>query len=254
VCVVCVVVVVLYNLEAGRLAAYEKWIARTFDTSLFVSDTEAKAFKSSIHNQDNLRVIHNGVDYGFFNSDGEREGAHRHSGSDTLLFTGAMDYYPNIDAVTWFVSEVFPLVKQARPKTKFYIVGNNPVKAIKNFHKREEIFVTGYVEDIREYFVRASVFVAPFRIACGIQNKILEALSMGLPVVTTSIGCEGLKEIACPVLVRDEPEAFAQQIVSLLQRPRKISLESSRYRNWIIEHYDWQKNLAAMDTLFERSK
>ncbi len=239
----------LYRFEAHRLIKYEINTVREFDLSLFVSPAEALPLKQRTRCFDKIHAVHNGVDTEFF-APGEAEKNGKSSDERIILFTGAMDYYPNIDAVRWFRQEVLPQIKTNIPGVRFYIVGSNPAREVKRLHNGTDVVVTGYVEDIRRYFDKADVFVAPFRIACGIQNKILEALSMGLPVVATSIGAEGLKQIDCPVVVRDQANAFAEQATLALSRVTQRSKMQNRYRNWVIRNYNWQQNLSEMDRLY----
>ncbi len=237
----------IYALESRRLAAYEAWVARTFDCSILVSDAEANTFRRQICDNGKIAAIHNGVDCDFFSPGHTHISNGRKPHRPVILFTGAMDYYPNIDAVQWFLHEIFPLIKRSVAQVQFYIVGRNPGQDIKKLHTGDDVVVTGYVKDIREYFDKADVFVASFRIACGIQNKILEALAMRLPVVATSIGAEGLKMKNCPVIETDWPDDFARETVVCLQSSQDLPDDS--LRQWVIEHYDWQRNLSDLDKL-----
>lgn len=225
----------IYKRESKKLAAYEKAIAEKFDVSIFVSDDEAEKFRMKIYNGKNILAVHNGVDYNYFSPNGNV----KTDPSPIILFTGAMDYYPNIDAVTWFAEEIFPLIKSKINNAKFYIVGNRPTEQIRRLHDNVNIIVTGFVEDIRTYYQLADVFVAPFRIACGVQNKILEALSMNVQVVASPLGAEGIKK-GNPIVVEAEKSKFANIIKDLLTCKKK---EKNQIKNWIIQNYNWENNL-----------
>lgn len=232
----------IYRWESKKLACYEKEIAQKFNASIFVSDAEAQKFKNTIHNDDNVFAVHNGVDYDYFNPNGRMVQKNKFP---IILFTGAMDYYPNIDAVTWFVKEIFPTIKTAIPDVKFYIVGNKPNEKVKKLHDNENIIVTGFVEDVRDYFNMADVFVAPFRIACGVQNKILEALAMSVPAVASPIGAEGIKNDN-PIHVAAEPNDFTSQVIGFLKDRNK---NNDRLRRWVMNNYSWERNLTTLENL-----
>lgn len=232
----------IYRWESKKLARYEKEIAQKFDAAVFVSDAEAQKFRNTIHDGDHVFAIHNGVNYDYFNPNGKMI---QRNSSPVVLFTGAMDYYPNVDAVTWFVDEIFPTIRASVPDVTFYIVGNKPVEKVRQLHDNEHTIVTGFVEDVRDYFSMADVFVAPFRIACGVQNKILEALSMGLPVVASPIGAEGIKNDN-PIQVADKPDDFVSKVVGFLKDRNK---NNDKLRGWVIQNYNWEKNLMHLEDL-----
>ncbi len=241
----------LYKKESKYLAKYENKIAKSFSKVIFVSDFEVKLFRNEICNTNNILAIHNGVDYRYFNPKSTIKKTKLCCDSPIILFTGAMDYYPNIDGVLWFINDIFPLITKKVHRVKFYIVGNNPSSKIKKLHNNDNIFVTGYVNDIRQYFKQAQIFVAPFRVAGGVQNKILEAFSMNIPVVSTSIGAAGLKEIGSPVFIKNTKKDFAECVISRLTNPNNPTNKRNIYRQWVINNYNWQKNLSKLDELCE---
>ncbi len=246
----------IYDLEASRLSKYEQKVAEIFDHSLFVSQNEVDLFKKRNPHINNVSAIPNGVDLEYFNSDlrdslnpitGNNKDERQQSTSNhqpILLFTGAMDYFANIDGVTWFANKVFPLIKKQIPGITFYIVGNNPVKEIKSLRKDKGILVTGFVPDTREYLGKATVFVAPLRIARGIQNKILEAMAMGIPVVTTPQALQGIQaKIGEDLLVEEDPESFACAVVRLIRDNNLREYFRNNGKNFIENKYSWDKNL-----------
>lgn len=132
-----------------------------------------------------------------------------------ILFIGGFFHLPNVDAVVYFVKEIFPLVKQRMPDVRFYIVGSNPPKEVLSLQS-DAVMVTGYVEDVAPYFENCKVFVAPLRYGAGVKGKILLSMSYGMPVVTTSIGSEGIGLVdGQNVLVADDPQEFAQKVILL---------------------------------------
>ncbi len=246
----------IYDLEASRLSKYEQKVAEIFDHSLFVSQNEVDLFKKRNPHINNVSAIPNGVDLEYFNSDlrdslnplmGNNRDERQQSTSNhqpILLFTGAMDYFANIDGVTWFANKVFPLIKKQIPGITFYIVGNNPVKEIKSLRKDKGILVTGFVPDTREYLGKATVFVAPLRIARGIQNKILEAMAMGIPVVTTPQALQGIQaKIGEDLLAEEDPESFACAVVRLIRDNNLREYFRNNGKNFIENKYSWDKNL-----------
>ncbi|MGH2473628.1 MAG: glycosyltransferase, partial [Candidatus Limnocylindrales bacterium] len=154
-------------------------------------------------------VVPNGVDLAFW-----QRGA-RALGRDQIVLTGAMDYPPNVDAAVRLVEDVLPLVRRAVPHAHVVIVGRDPAPAVRALAGRPGVSVTGFVEDVRPYLEAAAVFAVPLRHGAGIQNKVLEALAMEVPVVTTSIAADGLRVDGSspPLVVADDPEAFAGHLV-----------------------------------------
>ncbi|MGA1523264.1 MAG: glycosyltransferase, partial [Planctomycetota bacterium] len=193
----------IYGREARELLKYEQRIARAFDTSLVVSDVERELFRKLIPDVDPV-VIPNGVEVGHFTSagDGMRE-------PHTVVFTGVMDYEPNVDGVLWFAESCWPQLRAEFPDARFLVVGNRPTAAIQALDGRHGITVTGWVETTPPYFDRATVAIAPLRLARGLQNKVLEAMSMGLPVVATQKASQGLGQVPADTLsVADDPAAI----------------------------------------------
>jgi sugar transferase (PEP-CTERM/EpsH1 system associated) len=236
----------LYGSEGRRLAGFELAMTRSFDASVFVSSREATHLEDPSV-REKLHFIQNGVDLEFFRP------KQPSPSTATIVFTGAMDYYPNVDGVDYFANKVFPLVRQHADQARFLIVGSRPVRRVQRLAGLTGVEVTGTVPDIRPYLAEAAVAVAPLRIAQGIQNKVLEALAMGIPVVSTSkaaAGIQGLKDL--PVTVADEPEGQAHEVLRLLSRGRLSQEEVARTRNCLREHYSWDHNMLAFEDLFEK--
>jgi sugar transferase (PEP-CTERM/EpsH1 system associated) len=172
----------LYRLEGERLGRQEEQVANSFDHSLLVSEAEAQLLQRRVGARP-ITVIPNGVDLKYFAPLGGQAGD---ASTPIMVFTGAMDYFPNADAVSWFCQRIFPEIKKSLPGAQFHIVGRNPTRAVRRLARIPDVMVTGSVPDIRPYLAQAAVAVAPLRIARGVQNKILEAMAMGLPVVCSS--------------------------------------------------------------------
>jgi sugar transferase (PEP-CTERM/EpsH1 system associated) len=258
----------IYNLESKRLACYERRVAEIFDHCILVTDAEERIFNTKNPHISKVTVITNGVDLDYFSSKsqsgpstvdyGPSSNDHQLSTIDHLpiiVFTGAMDYYANIDGVIWFSREIFPLIKKEIPEVQFYIVGSNPSKEILSLSKHNGIKVTGYVPDTREYFRKASVAVVPLRIARGIQNKILEPMAMGIPVVATSEALKGTQAtLGDGIRVGDRSEDFAAQVLTLLrdiELRNRCSIEAYRY---IENHHRWEDHCARLESLLLRQR
>jgi len=238
----------IYRYEARCLSQYEQRIAETFDHLLLVSEQEKNIFLRGPAAA-NLSVVTNGVDLDFFNPYHPQ----RHqTPKPTLVFTGVMDYWPNIEGIQWFVERIFPRIRIAAPDATFYIVGSRPTAEIRCLGQIEGVVVTGFVEDIRDYLAAADVCVVPLRIARGIQNKILEAMAMGKPVVTTSQAFEGIKAVSGQEIISaDGEDMFAAAVIDLLQDRQKAESMGAKARQCVETHYSWDRNLSVLDDIFK---
>jgi sugar transferase (PEP-CTERM/EpsH1 system associated) len=227
----------LYAREARCLLAYDARAARAVDASVFVSATEAALFQRETGVL-GAAAVPNGVDHVFFSPAASRP-APFEDGGPALVFTGAMDYWANVDAVSWFVAEVWPLVRAREPRARFYVVGARPTSAVLAL-SGDGVVVTGRVPDVRPYLQHAAVVVAPMRIARGIQNKVLEGMAMGRVVLTTSMGREGIDaEPGRHLLVADDPATMAGQAVAAL-RGQYVGLGAAA-REQVRARYDWRR-------------
>ena len=257
----------IYRIENKRLLEYEKKINRSFDSSVFVSQQEADLFYRLFPEAENVSVIENGVDYEYFspeNSSNQHSSKLKAQSSESsnqqpetrnpispiLLFTGAMDYWANVDGVLWFCEKIFPIIRDRYSKVQFHIVGNNPNPEIQKLGNNKDINVTGFVEDIRPYYNNADICVIPLRIARGIQNKVLEAMSMGKAVVTTSAAVQSIR--ATPgvhLLVEDNSDKFAEAVSMLLENHSLRNYLGTNARQFVKSNYNWQKNMKKFDKL-----
>lgn len=182
----------LYRREAECLLAYEKHIAEVFDFSFFVSEAEAQHFLDThADGKNKIGYFNNGVDGKYFDPSQNYRNPYREN-ERVLVFTGAMDYWPNVDAVIWFVTQVFPVLRAENKSLCFYIVGRNPTKQVTELSAVTGVEVTGSVEDVRPYIQHALAAIAPMRIARGVQNKVLEAMAMEKVVLVSKMGLEGI--------------------------------------------------------------
>lgn len=239
-----------FNREYKLLAEQEQNICKQFTQSLFVSEDEARLFKSK-QAQSEIAKIHgllNGVDVNFFDPNAIFSHEKLLPKVPFISFTGAMDYWANIDAVLWFVSEVWPLILTVQPETVFCIVGGNPSNKIKALaENHQSIIVTGRVHDVRPFIANAECVVAPLQIARGIQNKVLEAMSLNKAIVATSMAMEGIN--ASPsneVAITDDKVRFAQACLALIQNKPAVLTN----RQWILKHFTWQHTLAPLTDYF----
>lgn len=236
----------IYGLESERLASYEQRVAQFFDYSIFISKNEAEIFNGTSQGPKNIVTVPNGVDFLFFKPSGSNAPS---SESPTLLFTGAMDYYANVDGVIWFAQEVLPDLVKRFPSLMFYIVGRNPTPAVKALTS-QSVKVTGYVKDIRPFYERATIYVAPLRMARGIQNKILEAMAMGKPVVTTSKAFEGIEAVPeKDLVIADEKEEFIHKIDLLLRNQNRLNSLGESARKTVEQNYSWERSMGLLDKI-----
>ena len=196
-----------------------------------------------------ITSINNGVDTNYFSSEKVFSSPYAIN-EDVIVFTGAMDYWANVDAVKWFSDEILPNILLKFPLVKFYIVGSKPTKIVKALANKS-VVVTDSVEDIRPYITHARLAIAPLRIARGIQNKVLEAMAMGKYVVTTSAAMEGISyDKSLDVLIGDNIDEVAKLLNKLLQK-KTDELVSNVNRNFVIDRYSWNKNANKLVDLLE---
>jgi sugar transferase (PEP-CTERM/EpsH1 system associated) len=231
----------IHRREARTLFAFERAVAARADVSLFVSEAEAALFRArvSLPGAD-IRALENGVDLRFY--DPAAPVAPAEAPRPLAVFTGQMDYAPNIDAVSWFAREALPRA----PGLHFAIVGRNPPEAVKKL-AGERILVTGAVDDVRAWLAAADLVVAPLRIARGIQNKVLEAMAMAKPVVASPAAFEGIRaEPGRDLLVADGVEEQARAIAGLLADPARAAGIGTAARKRMEEAYRWDAQLAPL--------
>jgi len=239
----------LYRREAETLLQFERNVAMRFDVSLFVSAEEAALSRQLVPEAaGSISHIENGVDHDYFMPDTDYDDPYAGC-QNVLVFTGAMDYWANVDAVTWFAREVFPLVRNSVESARFVVVGARPTKDVQSLEAVTGVSVTGGVKDIRPYLAHARMAVVPMRIARGVQNKVLEAMAMAKPVVATRVAVEGI-DIAGEdgLMIADNSHEFAEKVVRILKSTGPSMVVSSR--DWVRRRYDWEHNLEKLDDYF----
>ena len=240
----------LYRHEARQLLRYERKVAADVDASLFVSDPEAELFRQlAPESRDKIGFFNNGVDTEYFSPLRAYDNPYQ-AGERALVFTGAMDYWPNVDAVQWFASEIFPQLLAQHPQARFYIVGARPSPEVLALARLPGVTVTGTVPDVRPYIAHAEVAVAPLRVARGIQNKVLEAMAMARPVVVSPQALEGIE--AAPgrdVILADGAQAFAGAVSQLMHQADARLGPAARAA--VESLYSWPSNLARIDARLE---
>lgn len=238
----------IYRIESRRLRRYERRVIGLFRHGLLVSEKETADFRRLVADLDKVSPLLNGVDTEQF-TPGEEP-----CEPFSMVFTGAMDYFANVEAMLYFVREIVPLIKQQIPEARLYVVGSKPAQELLDLARQNpDIIVTGFVDKVQPYMHKAAVFVAPMRIARGVQNKILEGMAAGLPVVTSSLGFEGISaEPGRDLFVEDDPQRFADQVIRLMQDPKLRQSVSRHAREAVVRHYSWESNLQRMDDLLRQ--
>ncbi len=236
----------IYAIEQRRFLAYERQIAHSFSHALVHTAVERSDFERLIPGVP-VGLVGNGVDLKYFRPAGSAKAP------GSMVFTGVMDYRPNVDAVVWFCDEILPLIQAQIPQAQFTICGNRPAAPVRRLASRPGVCVTGWVPDTRPYLDAAEVFVAPLRMARGIQNKLLEALAMGLPCVASTTAWRGtVVPQGEGILAADDATEFARHVVDLL-RDESLRAETARKARAAAEaHYTWGRQLAALDEIIAR--
>ncbi|MDF1582278.1 MAG: TIGR03087 family PEP-CTERM/XrtA system glycosyltransferase [Methyloprofundus sp.] len=241
----------VYKREAKTLLEFDAKAAKLAKMNIFVSQEESQLFTNLVDiDSKKVSFVNNGVDTKYF-SISEAYNTPYNGQENIIVFTGAMDYWANVDAVIWFAHEVFPIIKQQCSNAQFYIVGSKPAKEVLHLASIEGVFVTGRVEDIRPYLSFSSVVVAPLLIARGIQNKVLEAMAMGKKIVVTPQAIEGIKIVDQEVYIEESAEAFAKQVLLLLDNTQ-TNLYVEENRQFVQKHFSWDVSLKRLTDIIEQ--
>ena len=239
----------IYRRESRALLRYERQIARHFDATVFVSAAEAGLFRQlAPEAADKVWHVNNGVDTDYFSS--RRTYANPYGDSKrVLVFTGAMDYWPNVDAVVSFAHAAFPAIRRELPDAEFYIVGARPTPEVQRLAELPGVSVTGAVPDIRPYLAHATLAVAPLRIARGVQNKVLEAMAMAKPVLASPQAAEGIEaRVGQELLVAVDDTEFAREAVRLLEADNAAAVGVAG-RARVLVSYAWESSLSRFEQL-----
>lgn len=241
----------IYAREGRTLFTLERRMAALYGATLFVSDHEAALFRAMApESAAKIGHVNNGVDIAYFDP------AQRHASPFAgdvvpIVFTGAMDYWPNVDAVQWFARTILPLVVQQLPKAMFFVVGSNPGDEVRQLGALPHVAVTGKVPDIRPYLAHAAAAVVPLRIARGVQNKVLEAMAMARPVIAAPPATQGLSaRDGRDLLAADTPADFAAKILAVVAG-QHAGL-GARGRAFVLAEHTWSRALDELDAILAR--
>jgi sugar transferase (PEP-CTERM/EpsH1 system associated) len=228
------------------LLAYERVVAARSEQAFFVTEKEADLFRGlAPESAPRVQALGNGVDADYFAPDPARVSPFDPA-ETPLVFTGAMDYWPNIDAVTWFVQAMLPELRTQWPALRLHIVGRSPPQSV-NALASEAVRVTGTVPDVRPYLQHAAVVVAPLRLARGIQNKVLEAMAMARPVVVASPCVDAIDAVPGQHLAAAvTPGDFVREIGALLGEPDRAAALGRAARRRVEALYGWSAQLAGL--------
>ncbi|HWR17315.1 MAG TPA: TIGR03087 family PEP-CTERM/XrtA system glycosyltransferase [Terriglobales bacterium] len=237
-----------YGIEAHKLRKYEKHLATRFNQVTVTAQGEKEEFES-FGIPTPCTLIPNGVDFSYFQLLPDR------NVKQVIAFLGRMDYFPNVDGVSFFARSVFPFIREKHPAAEFRIVGSNPLPSVKELASIPGISVTGYVPDVRPYVQDAAVSVVPLRIARGTQNKTLECISMGIPVVSSSTAAKGIQ--ARPnehLLVADTPQQYAQAVSKIFEDPDWAARMAEAGRIHIQKTHNWANSMLILDSVIASAK
>jgi sugar transferase (PEP-CTERM/EpsH1 system associated) len=218
-----------------QLRRFQASVLNQVDVVLSVSKEDADFTQARLTNPaTQVWIVPNGVDTERLQPLGTTERRNR------IIFCGAMDVFMNIDAVNWFARRMFPRVREAVPDAEFWIVGRNPNSKVKALASLPGVRVIGQVEDVRPYYAEAKVAVAPFRYGGGTKLKVLEAMALGVPVVATPVGCQGIEAVPGKHLFKEEnEEAFTERVVNLLQDDSLRLQMAIEARKLVEDRYSW---------------
>jgi sugar transferase (PEP-CTERM/EpsH1 system associated) len=231
-----------------RLRRYEAQVCRRAGRVLAVSDADAAALRKLVPGLD-VAVVPNGVDTQVYRP--ETPTPKPQISKDALVFTGTMDFRPNVDAVLWFARKVLSRVRAQVPEAHFLVVGQRPHRRLDELRGAPAVALTGWVEDARPYIAQAAVYVAPLRIGGGTRLKLLEAMAMGKPVVATRLGAEGYPVAdGRELLLADTPADFAAAVVALLRAPERRVELGRVARAFVEQQYDWRAIVPRVEAVY----
>jgi glycosyltransferase involved in cell wall biosynthesis len=231
----------VYRREARKLAKYERDVARTVHLSLVSTPLEVESIDPD--GRFGIKALQNGVVEPSYKAIVPKEVTALGS---YVLFVGQMDYLPNVDAVCYFSKEILPLIQRKHPELQFVIAGRSPVRRVNRLASQPGVIVTGAVPDVQPYLENAVAAVAPFRICQGVQNKILEAMAIGLPVVATRRPARAVGASPNELLfVADTPEDFAQAVIRVLEN--KNIRQCLAGKEFVRRHFNWARNLEPLE-------
>ena len=237
----------LYSfIQWRKLQHYQQDVCRRLDRIVVVSEADAKALQGLLPSLP-FTVVPNGVDVQYF-----QPGDPKDESDTTLVFTGKMDFRPNVDAALWFAKEVLPLIQVEIPDAMVKVVGRNPHPRLQALQQTPNVMLTGYVDDVRPYIREAAVYVVPLRVGGGTRLKILEAMSMAKAIVSTSLGSEGIEVgHGRELVIADDPASFSRAVIDLMrdgEQRRRLGLAA---RSLAQSKHDWQRIAPLLERVYE---
>jgi polysaccharide biosynthesis protein PslH len=225
----------IYSLiQWRRLVYFERSVCQAVHHVIAVSDADADAFRRLSPGVP-VSVIPNGI----YVAEYEKTAQRLELGTESsLLFTGTMNYRPNVDAILWFTGDVFDTIRQAVSNVRLFIVGNKPAARLDALRGRPDIEITGYVQDVVPFLHSATVYIAPLRMGSGTRLKLLQAMAAGCAIVSTSIGAQGLN-VKDEILIADDADSFARAVTLLLKDPARRAELGKAAKRSVCDHYDW---------------
>ena len=234
----------IIDFEYKRVKKYESEIFNYFQSHIIISEFD----KQNINHKKNkdIIVVENGIDTNYFNRKSKKYTTR------TIIFVGNMSYKPNVIAAKFICEKIFPLVKQKVKNTKVIIAGSNPNKEVKKLSRlNKNIKITGFMTDIRDAYLKGSVFIAPMFIGSGLQNKLLEAMSMKIPCITTELANKSLNATKKEIMIAKNEEEFAEICVELFNNKEKtLNLIENGYK-FVKSKYDWKKSTSKIIKLLK---
>jgi sugar transferase (PEP-CTERM/EpsH1 system associated) len=238
----------IYKLEFPRIRRYETEISGKVQEVWLISEQEAKLLRSySPHSK--IEVVTNGVDTDYFRP------LELKKDPFSLIFVGNLQIDHNVDAILYFYESIFPLIRENLPQTKFYIVGASPNSRLRSLSKDNNVIITGLVDDLNLYLNQADIFISPLRFSAGIQNKILQAMSAGLPVVCSPLVNQGIEaDPGREILVEKNPLHFAEQVIYLMRNPDRRKVIGLNARQFVKNKFQWENVTRRFQILEEEFK
>ncbi len=239
--------VTLYSLiQWRRLIHFERWICQSSDQVIATSQPDADAF-ARLAPEARISVVPNGIDVNEY----MQPSAQLELGSAALLFTGTMDYRPNVDAALWFADQILVRVRAAVPEARLFIVGRSPHPRLDVLRQRPDIELTGYVQDIRPFLNGCAVYIVPLRMGAGTRLKLLQAMAASRAIVSTTMGAQGLDVTSGrEMILADDAATFAQSVITLLRDPARRDALGRAAQTLVCERYDWSVLIPRMVAVY----
>jgi glycosyltransferase involved in cell wall biosynthesis len=243
----------LYSfIQWNKLQVYERDICRRADHTIVCSEADAIAIRTLTFHQSRVTVIPNGVDIEHYVP--SNQVCAKPLSELAMVYTGKMDFRPNIDAMLWFCKDILPRIRGEIPLAHLVVAGQKPVGNILALQKKGQVEITGWVSDVRPYIADAAIYVVPLRIGGGTRLKVLEAMAMGKAMVSTTRGVEGIELTdGRNVMVADSPEKFARICVALMRDPSRRAELGRNARELAEDKHDWRRIIPAFDRIYEHS-